>query len=73
MLKTPFNWEKIKRSSRKFIFIASNNDKYDCGESQSRILQEHLGGKLIIKPDEGHFNLEVGEKYKKFPLLLKLI
>ena len=36
-------------------------------------MQKHLGGKLIIKKGQGHFNLEKGNKYKKFPLILELL
>lgn len=73
MLKTPFNWDKIKGSCKEFIFVVSDNDKYQCGIDQSKTLQEHLGGNLALKSNQGHFNLEVGEKYKEFPELLKYI
>ena len=33
-------------------------------------MQQNLGGELIIKPREGHFNLEQGPEYKQFPLIL---
>jgi len=51
----------------------SDNDPYQCGTDQGKIMQEHLGGKLIVKPGEAHFNLEKGEQYKQFPFILKLI
>lgn len=73
MLKVPFNWEKIKNSCREFVFIASDNDPYNCGEDQSKLLHSKLGGRVVIKKDQGHFNLEVGEKYKKFPEILEYI
>lgn len=73
MLKGPFNWEKIKKSSKEFLFIHSDNDKYQCGLDQGKILQRNLGGKLIVKKGEGHFNLEVNEKYRQFPELLEYI
>jgi len=69
----PFNWEKIKKSCTKFYFIHSDKDPYDCGEDQGKILQAHLGGELIVKKGEGHFNLEKGPQYKKFPLLVALV
>lgn len=73
LLKTPFNWGKIKSSCSEFYFICSDNDKYQCGQEQSRVMHENLGGKLILKSGQGHFNLEVSEDYRQFPFLLELI
>lgn len=73
LLKTPFDWEKIKNSCRQFYFIGSDNDPYQCGQDQSKILYDNLGGELIAKPKQGHFNLEKSPDYKKFPLLLDLL
>lgn len=63
----------IKKSARRFYFIHSNNDQYQCGEEQGKIMKQNLGGELIIKTGEGHFNLEKSPGYKQFPLLLELI
>ena len=65
--------QKIKESAQEFYFIHSDNDPYECGEEQGKIMHKHLGGKLIIKPGEGHFNLERSEGYKQFPFILELI
>lgn len=73
LTKDPFNWEKIKQSADKFFFINSDNDPYECGQEQGKIMQEHLGGELIIKQGQGHFNLEVDPPYNTFPFLLTLI
>lgn len=73
LVKKPFNWQKIKKSVQKLYFICSDNDQYQCGADQGKIMQKYLGGELVVKPGEGHFNLEKGEKYKQFPLLLRLI
>lgn len=73
MLKTTLNWNKIKNSCNNFYFIASDNDPYDCGLRHGEIMKKYLGGKLIIKSGEGHFNLEMGEKYKQFPAILDYI
>lgn len=73
MVTLPFNWEKIKQSANEFIFIASDNDPYQCGIDQARTMASQLGGKVILKEGQGHFNLEVGPQYKQFPLLLSLI
>lgn len=73
LTKQTFNWEKIKNSSNNFVFIASDNDPYDCGERHSKFMHKQIGGELIIKSGEGHFNLEVGDYYQQFPLVLDLI
>ena len=36
-------------------------------------MQENLGGETIIKEGQGHFNVEVSENYRQFPLLVELI
>ncbi|MBM3209715.1 alpha/beta fold hydrolase [Candidatus Shapirobacteria bacterium] len=73
LVEKPFAWEKIKKSAKEFYFIHSEYDPYQCGTDQGKIMQKHLGGKLIIKPDEGHFNLEMGEKYRRFPFILEIL
>lgn len=73
MLKTPFDWGKIRASCKEFIFIHSDNDPYQCGSDQGEILQKHLGGQLIVMHGQGHFNLEVGKHYQQFPKLLTYI
>ena len=73
LVKKPFDWEKIKKSARELYFICSDNDPYQCGADQGKIMQEHLGGELIVKSEEGHFNLEKGQQYKQFPFILELL
>lgn len=73
LLKDGFNWEKIKRSCGKFVFVHSDNDPYQCGRENGEIFQKHLGGKLVVILGGGHFNLETSLKFKQFPELLRLI
>jgi hypothetical protein len=73
LIAKPFNWLKIKTSAKQFYFIHSDNDPYQCGADQGKILYKNLGGELIIKPGEGHFNLERSPQYKQFPMLLELV
>lgn len=68
-----FDWDKIKNASQQFCFVASDNDQYLCGADQAEIMQRHLGGEIIIKKGQGHFNSESNPPYKEFPFLLKLI
>ncbi len=67
-----FDFAKIKRHAKKFIIVHSDNDPYGPLEG-AKNLAEKLGGELIIKNGQGHFNLEVGPQYKQFPFLLTLI
>ncbi len=73
LLKTPLNWEKIKKSCNNFVFIASDNDPYDCGLRHAEVMKKQLGGELITMSGEGHFNLEKSDQYRQFPKLLELI
>jgi len=73
LVERPFDWEKIKKSAKEFCFVCSDNDPYQCGADQGKIMQRHLGGELIVKTGEGHFNLEKGEEYKQFSLILDLL
>jgi len=73
LVKQPFDWKKIKRSCEKFYFIHSKNDPYECGADQGEIMHKKLDGEFIIQSDQGHFNLERSPKYKRFPLILKIL
>ena len=67
-----FDFEKIKNKAKRFIFIHSDNDPY-CPLEHAQNLAKELNGKLIIKKGQGHFNLSKSSKYRKFPLLLKIL
>jgi predicted alpha/beta hydrolase family esterase len=51
----PFDFEKIKKHAKEFIFIHSDNDPY-CPLEHAKYLADKVGGKLILKPGEGHFS-----------------
>ena len=72
LFEEPFDFEKIKTKANKFVFLHSDNDPYAPLE-QARYLSEQVGGELIIKTGQGHFNTELSEAYKEFPLLLHII
>lgn len=72
LFEEPFDFEAIKTHARKFILIHSDDDTY-CPLEHAQFLAEKLGGELIIKKGQGHFNLEKSKRYKKFPFLLKII
>lgn len=67
-----FDWGKIKNKARKFVIFHSDNDPY-IPLSYGKKLSDFLNAKLILMREQGHFNLEKGPEYKKFPVLLKQI
>lgn len=72
LFEEPFDFEEIKKHAKRFIFIHSDNDPY-CPLDHAKYLSKKLGGKLIIKKGQGHFNLEKGKEYRQFPFILKLL
>lgn len=62
-----FDWDKIKKSAKRFYVYHSDNDPYVPLEHGERIAQG-LGVKLILVKGAGHFNEKSG--YTKFDLLL---
>jgi predicted alpha/beta hydrolase family esterase len=72
LFEKPFDFEKIKNKARRFVFIHSDNDPY-CPLEHAKHLSNKLEGKLIVKKEQGHFNLEVGEQYREFPLILEIM
>jgi hypothetical protein len=63
-----FDWEKIKKSCRKFFVYNSDNDPYVPLEQGKRIA-ENLGVELRLMRGAGHFNADVG--YTQFEILLE--
>jgi predicted alpha/beta hydrolase family esterase len=68
----PFDFGTIRTKADKFIFLHSDNDPY-CPIEHAEYLAEQVGGELIVKSRQGHFNTEISEKYKAFPELLEII
>lgn len=74
ILKSKYNWKKIRESAREFVFINSDNDPWGCDDVQGRKMFDLLGGMLIIRHGDGHMGSDsYKQPYKQFPLLLKLI
>lgn len=66
-----WDFDKIKSKVNEFVFIHSDNDPY-CPLEHATYLSGKLGGKLVIMKGQKHFSIgTAGEKYKKFPELLK--
>lgn len=68
------NWKKVRGKYRSIIFINSDNDPWGCDDAQGKIMQENLGGELIVAEGEGHMgSTTYKQPYKEFPLLVKLL
>lgn len=77
ILKPAYDWEKIKSNVGEMIFINSDNDPYGHNDVRARIMLEMLdmpGSVQIIMKGQGHMTVDKSnQKYREFPLLLKLI
>jgi hypothetical protein len=67
-----FDFPKIKKKAKEFILIHADNDPY-TPLKQAENLSRELGGELIVKHGQGHFNLEARKQYKQFPFILELL
>lgn len=73
ILQEKYDWDKIKANCGNFVFINSDNDPWGCDDKQGKIMQDHLGGKLIVKHD-GHMGSEkFNQPYREFPLIIELV
>ena len=68
------DWDKIKGKAKQFVFINSDNDPWECDDSQGRIMLDHLGGIQVIPKGEGHMGSNYfNQPYKEHRLLAKLL
>jgi uncharacterized protein len=67
-LTSPFNWEKVKSLSKKFVAVFSDNDPW-VPLSNSDVFKEKLAAKIIIESKRGHFSGSDG--IKKLPVVLE--
>lgn len=68
------NCEKMKQNVNDIIFINSDNDPWECDDTQGRIMLNKLGGTQIIRHGEGHMgSTTYKQPYKEFLFLAKLI
>ena len=72
LFEEPFDFEKIKKHAKRFVFVHSDDDPY-CPLEQAQYLSDHVGGEFILKHNQGHFNLEKGPEYTQFPLILEIL
>ncbi|MFA5986373.1 MAG: DUF1749 domain-containing protein [Parcubacteria group bacterium] len=52
---SPLDYDKVARSVMQKVFINSDNDPY-VPLAEGKVLEEKLGGKLIVLNDVGHIN-----------------
>lgn len=67
-IEKPFDWDKIRDSSKNFFVFHSEDDSIICIGNGEEVAKK-LGVDLIRLKDAGHFNVEAG--YTKFDLLLE--
>ncbi|MDP2628389.1 MAG: alpha/beta hydrolase [Nanoarchaeota archaeon] len=66
-METPINFEKIKKHTKKFLCILSDDDPY-VPLSNKEFFEKKLGAKVIIKKREEHFN-----ETKKIPEIIEFL
>lgn len=69
-LETPINFEKVKKTSKNFVAIFSDNDPY-VPLSDKNIFRKKLGAEIIIEHNKGHFRDEDG--IYELPIVLDLL
>lgn len=69
---TPFDWNLIKQHAKHIVLFHSDDDPY-VPLAHGKRLRDALGAELIVTNGQGHFNLEKGSQYKRFPKLLEKI
>ncbi len=76
IVKPLYDWEKIQKNVGEFMIITSDNDPYGHDEVRGRVMLEMLamdGSVQILVKGQRHFSITDDPKYKKFPLLLRLV
>lgn len=73
LFNPPLDLARIKTKAKHFIFIHADNDPY-CPLAHAEYLATQLAGELLIKEGQKHFSIgTMGDAYREFPFLLKLI
>lgn len=73
ILQEKYDWEKIKAHCESFVFINSDNDPWSCDDKQGRLMQDKLGGELVVT-HEGHFgSTRFDDPCVELPKLLEVI
>jgi len=67
-LEKPIDFEKVKKATRNFVAIFSDNDPFVPLEN-SKTYKKKLGAKIIIQHNKGHFS--GSDNIKKLPVVLR--
>ncbi len=54
-LETPVEWKKVRRRTKKFVAIMSDDDPY-VWESDGKILEQNIGAEVIVEHQRQHFS-----------------
>lgn len=66
----PLDYEKIKKTAKKFVAVHSDNDPY-VPMRNGELLRDKLGAELLIIKEGGHLNAENG--YTELPIVLDIL
>ncbi|MEK6907157.1 MAG: alpha/beta hydrolase, partial [Nanoarchaeota archaeon] len=67
-LKNDINFNKIKRNTKKFVAIFSDNDPF-VSLDNAKTFRNKLNAKIIIEHNQGHF--DPSSNVRKLPSALK--
>lgn len=67
-----FDFEKIKTSAEKSLFIHGDDDPW-CPLEGAQTLSQETDGELVVVPGGGHFSTSLDPKYREFPELVKIL
>lgn len=68
-IKTKINFPKVKKLSKKFVAVFSDNDPYVPFSKNSKVFKQKLGAKIILQHKKGHFS--GSDSVKKLPIILR--
>jgi predicted alpha/beta hydrolase family esterase len=72
LLDVNFEWNAIHANAKKLLFVHSDDDPYVPLE-QAQFVANNCQAKIVVLPDQGHFNLEKSDSYREFPKLLEIM
>ncbi len=73
LFDTPLNFDEIKKRAKRIVLVHSDDDPY-CPLEHAEYQQKKLDAELVLLKGQKHFSVSTaGEKYKKFPELLKIL
>lgn len=59
-LRSPIDFEKVKKHCNKFIAIFSDNDPFVPLAENKKLFENNLGAKTVVENNKGHFTAENG-------------